>query len=385
MRAFVFTDERLRRDAGRFVWLAIDTENRTNAAFRKRYPVPALPSFLVIDPGDETVVMRWVGGANVAQLERVFDDAEAAYRGGSTGGGPETALARADRLYGEEKHAEAVAAYRQALAAAPPGWPSRTRCIESLLYSLSQLDSSEAIVALAHEVYPGLKGTPTGVSAVSSGLGAALALPDSAPHKREDMVEFEALLRTELRDASIPLSGDDRSSCLSMLIDARKAAGDSTGAHMAAQDWADFLERAAREARTPEQRAVYDPHRLSAYLELGQPERAVPMLQQTEKDFPDDYNPPARLAVAYQNMKRWDDALAASDRAMAKADGPRKLRFYQTRAEILVGKGDAAAAKKTLEEAIAYAGALPDGQGGDQWIPGLKKRLEKLTQTSASH
>src|SRR5206468_2171156 len=134
------------------------------------------------------------------------------------------------------------------------------------------------------------------------------------------------------------------SSCLSSLIDARKAAGDSTGARMAAEDWASFLERAAREARTPDGRAVYDPHRLSAYLELGQPERAVPMLEQSEKDFPDDYNPPARLATAYLNMGRWDDALLASTRAMAKANGPRKLRFYQTRADIYVGKGDTVAA-----------------------------------------
>ena len=45
------------------------------------------------------------------------------------------------------------------------------------------------------------------------------------------------------------------------------------------------------------------------YLELGQPERALPMLQASERDLPDDYNPPARLAVAYKAMKRWDEAI----------------------------------------------------------------------------
>ena len=49
------------------------------------------------------------------------------------------------------------------------------------------------------------------------------------------------------------------------------------------------------------------------------------MLQASERDLPDDYNPPARLATAYKAMRRWDEALAASDRALAKAYGPRKL------------------------------------------------------------
>src|SRR5207302_556579 len=36
MDAFVFTDERLKKNNGRFVWLAINTENRKNAAFLQK-------------------------------------------------------------------------------------------------------------------------------------------------------------------------------------------------------------------------------------------------------------------------------------------------------------------------------------------------------------
>jgi tetratricopeptide (TPR) repeat protein len=154
---------------------------------------------------------------------------------------------------------------------------------------------------------------------------------------------------------------------------------------MAAEDWVTFLDRAAKEAKTREQRASFDPHRLSAYIEVGRPELAIPMLEQSEKEFPDDYNPPARIAIAYLNMKEWDKALASSDRAMAKAYGPRKLRFYMTRADIYVGKGDTDAAKRTLEEAIRYADALPEGQRSDNWNKALQKRIDKLTQTSAVH
>src|SRR5438093_13348392 len=136
MRAFVFTDERLRRHAGRFVWLAINTENRKNAAFLKRNPIPALPSFLVIDPLTDTVVMRWVGGATVAQLERVFDDADVAMHGGKPHEPVDVALARADSAYGMGRHAEAVVAYRAAMVAAPEGWPSYARTVEALLFPL---------------------------------------------------------------------------------------------------------------------------------------------------------------------------------------------------------------------------------------------------------
>ena len=102
------------------------------------------------------------------------------------------------------------------------------------------------------------------------------------------------------------------------------------------------------------------------------------MLEASERDFPDDYNPPARLAIAYQEMKRWDDALAASDRALQKAYGPRKLRLLRTRADIYAARGDTTAARRTVEEAIATAESFPPGQRSEATIDGLKKKLEGL-------
>jgi tetratricopeptide (TPR) repeat protein len=324
--------------------------------------------------------MRWVGGASVAQLHQFFDDADVAMHGGKPHEPVDVALARADEAYGADHHLEAVAAYREAMAAAPEGWPSYTRCVEALLFSLSQVDSNQAVIDLAHAVMPKVGGTSTYISAAGSGLAAALAMKDDEPNKKLYAAEFEAKLREALGDASMPLSSDDRSSYLATLMEAREAAGDSVGERAAAQDWSDFLDRAAREARTPVERAVFDPHRLSAYLACGTPEKAVPMLELSEKQFPDDCNPPARLAVAYLNMKQWDKALAASDRAMAKpmAQGPRRLLYYNNRIDIYSGKGDTAMAKKTLEEEIAYAQALPEGQRNQARIDGLKKKLDKM-------
>jgi len=65
---------------------------------------------------------------------------------------------------------------------------------------------------------------------------------------------------------------------------------------------------------------------------------------------------------------------------MAKpmAQGPRRLLYYQNRVDIYTGKGDLAAAKKTLVDEIAYAQALPEGQRNEARIEGLKKKLDKM-------
>src|SRR5207244_2224511 len=115
------------------------------------------------------------------------------------------------------------------------------------------------------------------------------------------------------------VAADDVSGAYIPLLEALKQGGDPAAASRTALLWSAYLDRAAAAATTPGQRAVFDSHRLSAYLEIGQPERAVPMLEASEKEFPDDYNPPARLAVAYQAMKDWPKALAASDRALVHA------------------------------------------------------------------
>jgi hypothetical protein len=174
MRAFVFTDRSLTRHAGRFVWLEIDTEKKQNAALKKKLGVPALPTYFILDPADESVALRWVGGFTVAQLDRLLDDGVAAVRGGAGGSGVGDALARADRLYGEGRDSLAVLAYREVLARAVPGWPQYSRVVEALLFALDRTGGYAAEAELAREAWPRLRGTPSGASVAGSGLGAAL-------------------------------------------------------------------------------------------------------------------------------------------------------------------------------------------------------------------
>ncbi len=179
-------------------------------------------------------------------------------------------------------------------------------------------------------------------------------------------------------DPKIGMSGDDRSGLYQSLIAAREFAKDTEGATKLKHEWAAFLEGEAAKAKTPEQRAVYDSHRLLAYIDLGEPQKAIPMLEQSERDFPKDYNPPARLALAYKELKKYDEALAANDRALKLVYGPRKLGVYRTRTDIYLAKGDKEKAKETVEQAIAYAEKLPEGQRSERTIASLKKKLEAM-------
>jgi tetratricopeptide (TPR) repeat protein len=378
MRAFVFGDESLKEQAGRFVWLAIDTEKEINAKVQERFPIDAWPTLLVIDPKDERVALRWVGGATAPQLRRILEDGRLAVLGGAPGEGPEPAFARAERLYGQRSFAEAAKAYQESLKAAPPEWPRYSRAVESLLFALSSSNDCTTSLQIARAALPRLRGTPSALSVAGTGLECAMDLPKADAGRRDSMAFFEKAAREAIADPKLLAAADDRSSLYADLVRARKDAKDEAGAKAGAAEWATFLEGEAAKAKTPEARAVFDAHRLSAYLELGEPQRAIPMLEASERDFPQDYNPPARLGLAYRELKRWDEALAATDRALARAYGPRKIRILLTRSDTLLGRGDQQGARATLAEALSAARALPPGQHSEPLIASVQKKLDAL-------
>jgi tetratricopeptide (TPR) repeat protein len=382
MRAFVFTDESLKEQAGRFVWLAIDTEKEQNAAVQVKHPIDAWPTLLVVDPKDERVALRWVGGATVAQLTKILDDGRIAVKAGAGAGGAggdvEAAFARAERLYGQRDFAAAARGYQEALKLAPPGWARYPRAVESLLFALVKTDDCATSLEVARGALTRLRETPSVLTVAGTGLDCALQAPATDPARADNIAFFEKAAREAVANPRLGAAADDRSGLHAVLLDARKDAKDEAGARKAAAEWAGFLEGEAARAKSPEGRAVFDSHRLSAYIEMGEPQRAIPMLEASERDFPTDYNPPARLAAAYKEMKRWDEALAATDRALARAYGPRTLRILGTRAEIQLARGDKEAARATLDKALKTAEGLPAGQRSERMIAAVRKRLDAL-------
>ena len=382
MRAFVFTDAALTTRAGQFVWLDLNFDDAKNAAIVERLGTEALPAFYVVNPADESVVLRVIDSMNVAELGSFLDHARTAVQGTAPASPLDAALLNADRLDAAGKTGEAALAYRDVMSKAPAAWPPYGRVAVALLYGYQSLDKRADCVAAAREALPRLTGTAASVKVGYAGLDCAMALPKDDPAKNAAVSEMERAMRGILASPPKGAPADDLSAGYLSLISARKAAGDSAGAQKEATAWAQFLEAQAAAATTPQQRTVFDSHRMSAYFELGEPGRAVPMLQQSERDLPSDYNPPARLASAYLRLQRYDEALAASDRALAKVTGPRRLQVFQVRANILVAKGDPAAARTAIEQAIAYAESLPAAQRSEGTIAALKKRLGELQAKS---
>jgi tetratricopeptide (TPR) repeat protein len=376
MRAFVFTDEALGRQAGRFVWLSINTEKRENAAVLAKYPIQASPTLFIVDPVAEKVVLKYVGAATVTQLQRILDDGARAAGRDRDGRKPDELLAKADAFYAAGQNKEAAEAYRTALKGMAASSPSYPRAVESLLFALSESRQHEACAAVARETLPRLRASPSAASVAGSGLDCALRLDQSLPTRFALVTALAGHAKEVLRGPRKGLAVDDVSSLYQTLAEERDSANDAAGRTKVLEEWAAYLEAEAAKGETPEARAAFDAHRITAYLELGQPERGIPMLEASERDFPDDYNPPARLALAYRGMKRYDEALAASDRALARAYGPRKLVLLNTRADIYDRKGDPAGAKKTREDALAWAESLPKEQVSERQIAALRKQLE---------
>jgi tetratricopeptide (TPR) repeat protein len=377
MQAFVYSDKSLERYAGRFVWLSLNTENTANAKFLQRYPIPALPTILVLDAKRDDVTLRYVGGASVPQLRKMLDDAEKTY-GARAQSSADTLLAKADSLAAAGKHDLAAKAFDDALAAAPKSWPKFGRTAESLTFSLSMASQDERCAIRSFELYPRVRGTASAANVATTGLSCATELDAAHPRRKELVTALEKASREVFDDKKITMAADDRSGLYMALIDARKEAKDEAGAKELETEWSAFLDGEAAKAKTAEQRAVFDPHRLSAYIAVGTPEKAIPMLEQSEREFPEDYNPPARLAYAYKAMKEYDQALAASERALARVYGPRKLQVLTMRVDLFLAKDDKKAARETLQQAIDFAKSLPEGQRNDRRIAGFEKRLAEI-------
>jgi len=374
MRATVLKDPALVKSAGRFVWLEIDTEKAENAPFLEKFPVEVWPTFLVVDPATQKPALKWLGTATAQDLERLLADGERAVKG-MEGEAPAALLARADRANAAGEVGRAVELWREALARGGPGWGRRPRVLESLAMALQASDRPKDCADLAVREAPAMARTQSFANVVSVGLSCATSSSDE-PWATQALAALEPLAAEAVRLPGV--LADDRAGLYDGLVEARRAAKDEAGAERIAGDWWAFLVAERGRARGAAARVMLDSWIVAAALALGDPARAVPLLQASERAAPRDYNPPFRLAVLYLELGRYADALAASDRAVERAYGPRKVRVLSQRATILEGQGNRAGARRALEDAIACSERLPEAQRNPRVAERLQARLKQL-------
>ncbi len=375
LRAHVLTDPTLAPLAGDFVWLSVDTEKDVNAEWVAHHPHSALPTLWVIDPATDRPILKWAGTATASELRELLAVAVADARSGSEGTAAAAtaafvrgnhALASGDADLAEKEH-------RAALAAASKDHPHRARIVEALVTELALRKKLDACAEAAAREVADLPAGTSRATVLVTALGCA--------RDAKRAPELERLVAIGLRDARARDDGllaDDRSAIYEELVTTKKESGDEAGAKKLAEEWATFLEGEAARARTNDARAALDPLRLNAYLALSEPARAIPMLERSEKDFPDDYNPPARLGRVYLEAKRLDEADKAADRAVARVYGPRAMRVFALKADIAKARGDRPGEFKALEEALARSEKSVLTEGQKSVRDGLVKRLAAL-------
>jgi thioredoxin-like negative regulator of GroEL len=375
LRTYVLTDPSLAPLAGDFVWLSVDTEKDSNAEWVARHPHSALPTLWVIDPTNDRPILKWAGTVTAVELRELLTVAVADARSGGEGPATEAmaAFVRGNRALAAGDAETAEKEHRAALAAAPKDHPHRARMVEALVTELALAKRPAPCAEVAAAEAPAMSPGTSRASVLVAGLGCARDAKRTGDVAR--------LLELVVHDASARndrLLPDDRSALYEEAVTTKKESGDVAGARKLAVEWAAFLEGEAGKAKTSDARASLDPLRLAAYLALEEPARAIPMLEQSEKDFPDDYNPPARLGRVYLEMKRLDDAQRAADRAVARVYGPRAMRVFALVADIAKARGDRAGEIRALEQALARSekSVLTEGQKGVR--EALVQRLSAL-------
>jgi predicted negative regulator of RcsB-dependent stress response len=102
------------------------------------------------------------------------------------------------------------------------------------------------------------------------------------------------------------------------------------------------------------------------------------MLDASAMALPADYNPWARLARVYLEMRQFDKALTCVQRALSLVYGPRALRLYDLQADIFLAKGQKADAVASLKAGLTkvQSGSLPSNYA--KLREALRSKLQSL-------
>lgn len=368
MREYVLRAELLPRAVNDFVFLSVNTEKAENAAFLRKIPVQAWPTFYVLSVAEHDELQirgRWVGAASPKQLTGFMREAlrtiEIATQGALSKDKPLALTLEGDRLFAEGRLAEAATKYGEALEKASPTWARRTEVLvarASLLLKSKQPGPcvDQALIAMEHTGE-----APSASDFAYYALSCADELDPSDARVERVRRAAENKLSVLCENGSTELTPDDQSDACASLHAARRALADRSGERRAADKRLRVLE-AASQGLPAELALTYDWSRAESLLWLGRGEEARAFLEARERALPEDYNPPHSLARLFHALGRWEQGLAAVDRALVKAYGPRRASMLGLKVDLLQGAGQGTNALRVLEEQLAAYLALPEGQ-----------------------
>ncbi len=376
MRARVLADPTLgdaklrsgKRLADAFVWASIDTERVENTSFIAAHPNRVWPTLYVLASDARTVNVAWEGSATRDELVALLSDIEA--------GGNDALFAVALAHAAGHRVTEARAALTTITndTQASPGL--RARSLEALV----GLDdtSPDRIVALAKGALAWLPVSTSRATVLVSALSALDTL-----HATDEAIVLAANEGATgapcAHAAKCPaLAPDDRSGLFEALVDHAKTTGKTEDAKRLARAWQTYLAEVAAEARTADERYVYDAHRLLAAEATGEVAAFVPVLEASARTFAKDGNTHARLARAYAHLGRNDEAVREAERAVGLLEGPRVLRAASLLADLHERAGRRAEGRKALVDALHRLGDFPLTKNQRKLAEACEKRAADL-------
>ncbi len=378
MKSYVLPDPSLAPLADRIVVVAIDTDRPENAGFLDKYAVSVWPSFFVLDPAAGQVLGYWPGSASARELKQFLEESVASLDDARAAkmpeGSPDRELLMAKAAHAAGEYDKAAKTYARAVDKAPATWPRRSEALIGWIFALYRGRNWDECARVGKAHAGEVTGAAVPADFSSMLLGCASKLPAGeaqAEARRAAITKLRAITENPPADAS----ADDKADALAILAEALKEGGDAEGAKKANEARVALMEAAAKAAPTPEAAATYDYARAGAYVALGRADDAVKMLEQREREMPDSYEPPARLASVLSKVDRLPEALAAVDRAIKRAYGPRKLQYLRLKADILGRMGDSKGQVEALREEVAGHEALAKGHADKERLADAKKRL----------
>lgn len=370
MKNFVLKEAPLGKVSSQHVWLALDYDLEKNSGFFEKYPVTAFPTFLVVDPAAEQVVARWAGSGTAKQMVEFFAAARPAAAAGAD------AVTLGSRALAKGDYAGARVIYEKALAGPVKDRAVEARLVNGLVEALWKTDQvacterAPALIDRTDDSIPGL-----------DAVALMSYCASSAPKEQQAKVLQKVRQRIEAAIASPAFAAhtaDDRSGVYSILIEAYDGLGQKAEADKATQARLAILEDAAARAKTPADRATFDAHRLECYLRLGKHAEAQKMLEASEKAAPKDFNPPWRLAVLHKARGDHAAGLAAIDRALKLGYGPRQVRLYSTKIDLLSDARRYADARATIAQAKQTIAKIDPKLVRASWIEALDKQAAQI-------
>lgn len=328
------------RDA--FVWLSIDSENEKNAAFLAVSKVEVLPTIWILDPETETndnLVAEWRGAATGKELFGWLS----AFRRDTKGIPPaaSAAIQEAAHFSASGHASHALAAYEKAAGLLAPGTPLFDHAVVGAAGLLESSGDTKRCLAWIDR-HAGRMRSPT--ARLYAAQSALVCAAEATPLEAESVRERADSLRKYMDDETL---GDDRSDAFRSLIFAANRLGDHESEKALANAWLEHLESEVRRAPSKRAQSVYDAHRVTAWMSLGRYQEARALLESRERDFPEDYNHPARLARVLDAMGATRAAVQATARALEHAYGPRRLGIHEDHVRLLEKLG-------RREEALAH-------------------------------